>query len=201
MRTTSQQNNGERLPLENEQQSRRDVQDDSRLGELFRQFLALEADGKSVNKRKADLFVKAKADGYDPKALRTAFRQRVREMEYPEETTKHGELTDSYLVILRSEGSGDAGRSDSSPVSLAPADPARDALARSHAHTRTRESVSHNTDGGLISLADTKAIGVDSSDMDVVVDDDSDIPDSLRCSQVRCVSTADISMQAVETCE
>ena len=82
MRTTSQQNNGERLPLENEQQSRRDVPDDSRLGELFRQFLSLEADGKSVNKRKADLFVKAKADGYDPKALRTAFRQRVREMEY-----------------------------------------------------------------------------------------------------------------------
>jgi len=33
-----------------------------------------------VNKRKADLFVKAKADGYDPKALRT-FRQLVREME------------------------------------------------------------------------------------------------------------------------
>jgi hypothetical protein len=36
-------------------------------------------------------------------------------------------------------------------------------VTRSHAHTRTRESVSHNTDGGLISLADTKAIGVDSS--------------------------------------
>jgi uncharacterized protein (UPF0335 family) len=146
MKTTSQQNNGERSPLENEQQSRGDVPDDSRLRDLFRQFVALEEDGRSVNDRKAKVFTRAKADGYDAKALRTAFRQRVREMENPEETTKHGELTDSYLLILRSEGSGDAGTSDSSPVSLAAAEAAPDAPTRSHADTRTRDSGSHDTE-------------------------------------------------------
>jgi uncharacterized protein (UPF0335 family) len=201
MRTTSQQNNGERLPLENEQQSRRDVPDDSRLGELFRQFLSLEADGKSVNKRKADLFVKAKADGYDPKALRTAFRQRVREMENPEETTKHGELTDSYLVILRSEHSGDAGMSDASPVLPAPGEPAPDALARSHANTRTSESVSHDTDGAVISLAGLEHLRVESSDMDVGADDEPDIPVFLRCSQVQAGPISETKPQTVETRE
>ena len=82
MKTNSQQNNSEPSPLKNEQQSRVDTPEGAGLRELFQCFLVLEADGKSVNKRKADLFVKAKADGYDPKALRTAFRQRVREMEY-----------------------------------------------------------------------------------------------------------------------
>jgi hypothetical protein len=67
--------------------------------------------------------------------------------------------TDSYLLILRSEGSGDAGEFDSSRVSLASAEPAPDALARSHADTRTRESVSHDTNGAVISLADTKNVG------------------------------------------
>jgi uncharacterized protein (UPF0335 family) len=134
MKTNSRQNNSEPSPLEDEQQSRGDAPEGAGLRELFQCFLALEEDGKSVNKRKADLFVQAKVDGYDPKALRTAFRQRVREMKYPEETTKHGELADSYLLILRSEGSGDAGTSDSSPVSLAPAEPAPDALPRSHAY-------------------------------------------------------------------
>ncbi len=142
MKTNSEQNNGEPLPLENEQQSRGDAPEGAGLRGLFQCFLALEADGKSVNKRKAALFVNAKAGGYDPKALRTAFRQRVREMESPEETTKHGELTDSYLVILRSEGSGEAGVSDSSRLSLPPAEPAPDAL-RARTQTRVRVSRYH----------------------------------------------------------
>jgi uncharacterized protein (UPF0335 family) len=145
-------------PPENEQKSPSDAPTGSGLRDLFQRFLALEAEGKSLNHHKAALFARAKVDGYDPKALRTAFRQRVREMQYPEATTKHGELTDSYLLILRSEGSGDAGTSDSSPVSFAPAEPAPDALARSLAHTRTRESVSHDTDGAVIKLADTKDV-------------------------------------------
>jgi hypothetical protein len=87
---------------------------------------------------------------------RVAFRQRVREMEYPEETTKHNEFTDSHLLVLRSEGSGDAGTSDASPASLAPAEPAPDTLARSHAHTRTREAASHDTDGAVLGLTDTQ---------------------------------------------
>jgi hypothetical protein len=111
---------------------------------------------------KAALFARAKADGYDSKALRTAFRQRVREMQYPEETTKHGELTDSYLLVLRSEDSGETGTSDSSPVSLAPAEPAPDALARSHAHTRTSESVSNDTD--LLNLCSEGSGDADTSD-------------------------------------
>jgi uncharacterized protein (UPF0335 family) len=154
MKTTSQQNNGEPSPLANEQQSRGDAPDGSGLRDLFRHFLALEADGRSVNDRKAKVFAKAKADGFDPKALRTAFRQRLREMENPKETAKHDEHTDSYLVILRSEGNGDDHTSDSSPAS-AQAEPAPDTLARSHAHTRTREAASHEADGGLIGFTDT----------------------------------------------
>jgi hypothetical protein len=67
MKTTSQQNNGEPSPLANEQQSRGDAPDGSGLRDLFRHFLALEADGRSVNDRKAKVFAKAKADGFDPK--------------------------------------------------------------------------------------------------------------------------------------
>jgi uncharacterized protein (UPF0335 family) len=146
MKTNSQHNNDRASPLDNEQKIPSDAPTGSELRDVFHRFLALEAEGKSLNDHKAALFARAKADGYDSKALRTAFRQRVREMQYPEETTKHGELTDSYLLILRSEGSGDAGTSDCSPLSLAPAEPAPDALARSHADMRTRDSGSHDTD-------------------------------------------------------
>jgi hypothetical protein len=197
MKTNTQHNNDRASPLDKEQKSPSDAPTGSGLRDVFQCFLVLEADGKSVNKRKAALFVKAKADGYDPKALRTAFRQRVREMEYPEETTKHGELTDSYLLVLRSEGSGDAGTSDSSPVSLAPAEPAPDALARSHAHTRTRESVSHDTDGAVITLADTKDVRVDSSD----TDDEPDIPVFLRCCEVQAGPISETKPRTVETRE
>jgi uncharacterized protein (UPF0335 family) len=69
----------------------------SKLHSLFQQFLALEADGKSVNKHKAEVFAKAKEDGFDPKALRTAFRHLVREMAEPEATAKHDELTDQLF--------------------------------------------------------------------------------------------------------
>jgi uncharacterized protein (UPF0335 family) len=196
MKKNSQHNNDRASPLNN---SPSDAPAGSGLRGLFQCFLALEAEGKSLNDHKAALFARAKADGYDSKALRAAFRQRAREMQYPEETTKHGELTDSYLLILRSEGMGDPDISYSSSTSLSPAEPAPDALARSHAHTRTRESVSHVTDSAVISLADPKSVRVNSSDMDVSVADDSHI--TVRCSQVRCLSTADISMQAVETCE
>jgi len=68
------------------------------------------------------------------------------------------------LLILRSERSGDAGVSDSSPVSLAPAKPAPDALARSRVHMRTRESVSHHTNAAVISLADINNFRGDFSD-------------------------------------
>lgn len=147
------------------QKSPSDAPTGSGLRDVFQRFLALEAEGKSLNHHKAALFARAKVDGYDPKALRTAFRQRVREMQDPEATMKHGELTDSYLLILRSEGSGDAGTSDSSPVSFAPAETAPGALARSLAHTRTCESASHDTDGAVIKLGDTKDVRADTSDM------------------------------------
>jgi uncharacterized protein (UPF0335 family) len=201
MKTNSQHNNGGPSPLDNEQKSPSDAPTGSGLRGVFQRFLALEAEGKLLNDHKAALFARAKVDGYDPKALRTAFRQRVREMENPEETTKHGELTDSYLLILRSEGSGDAGTSDSSPESPAPAEPAPDALAGSHAHTRTREPVLHDTDGAVISLADTKDVRVDSSDMDMGADDEPDIPVFLRCSQVQAGLTSKTKPQTVETRE
>jgi uncharacterized protein (UPF0335 family) len=199
MKTNSQHNNDRASPLDNEQKIPSDAPTGSELRDVFHRFLALEAEGKSLNDHKAALFARAKADDYDSKALRTAFRQRVREMQYPEETTKHGELTDSYLLILRSEGSGDAGEFDSSRVSLASAEPAPDALARSHAHTRSSESVSHHTDGAVISLAGTKHLRVESSDMDVGAervrvecsdmdvgaDDEPDIRVFVRCCEVQ----------------
>jgi uncharacterized protein (UPF0335 family) len=158
MKTNSQHNNDRASPLDNEQKIPSDAPTGSELRDVFHRFLALEAEGKSLNDHKAALFARAKADGYDSKALRTAFRQRVREME-SQRRPRCMANTDSYLLILRSEGSGDAGEFDSSRVSLASAEPAPDALARSHADTRTRESVSHDTNGAVISLADTKNVG------------------------------------------
>jgi uncharacterized protein (UPF0335 family) len=199
MKTNSQYNNGGPSPLDKGQQSRSDAPTGSGLCDLFQRFLALEEEGKALNNYKAELFATAKADGFDPKALRTAFRQRVREIENPGDTAKYGKLTDSYLVILRSQGKGDAGSSCASPVSPAPAEPALEALTRSHAHTRTRtrEPVLHDTDGAVISLADTKDVRVDSSDMDVGADDEPDIPVFLRCSQGQAGPISETKPQTV----
>jgi hypothetical protein len=137
-----------------------------------------------------------KADGYDPKALRTAFRQRVREIENPGETAKYGKLTDSYLVILRSEGKGDAGIACSSPVPPAPADAASEALTRSHAHTRTREAAIDEANSTVMGFADTQDPRKGFSEIDVSADDEPDIPDFLRRSQhQQPVSTPEISTQ------
>ena len=102
MKTNSQQNSDKPSVLENEQQGRANALDGSKLHDLFQRFLALEADGKSVNKYKAEVFAKAKEDGLDPKALKTAFRHLIREMAQPDATAKHDELADTYLAILRS---------------------------------------------------------------------------------------------------
>ena len=196
MKTNFQQKNAEPSALENEQQSRGDVPDRSGILDLFQSFLALEAEGKSLNNRKAAVFATAKAHGHDPKALRTAFRQRVREIEYPGETAKYGKLIDSYLVILRSEGKVDAGIACSSPVSPAPAEAAPEALTRSHAHTRTREATIDEANSTVISFADTQDPRKGLSEIDVSADDEPDIPDCLRRSQhQQPVSKPEISTQ------
>jgi hypothetical protein len=182
MKTNFHQKNAEPSGLENKEQSRGDVPDRSGVLDLFQHFLALEAEGKSLNNRKAAVFATAKADGHDPKALRTAFRQRVREIEHPGETAKYGKLTDSYLVILRSEGRGDAGIVCSSPVSPAPAEAALEALTRSHAHTRTRESAIDQANS-TVNFADTQDPRKGFSEIDVSADDEPDTPDFLRRSQ------------------
>jgi len=104
-------------------------------------------------------------------------------------------------VILRSEGKGDAGSSCALPVSPAPAEPALEALVRSHAHTRTREAAPYDADDALIGLTDSKDLRAGPSEMKVSANDEPDTAVSLRRCQVQCDSTADISMQTVETCE
>jgi hypothetical protein len=138
------QNSSKPLVLEKEPQSHNESGHDSVLREHFQRFLELEKEGKAVNERKANLFAKAKENGYVNRALREAFfRHRVRELENPNKSKNHDELTDSYLIILRGTEDGDA-NSDSAPVcSAEETDPEPHASA--HAHTGTREAT---TDGG-----------------------------------------------------
>jgi hypothetical protein len=64
MKANSQHNNDRASPLDDEQKSPSDAPLGSGLHDVFQRFLALEAEGKLLNNHKADLFVKAKADGY-----------------------------------------------------------------------------------------------------------------------------------------
>src|SRR6476646_4203085 len=106
----------------------------SELRDLFRRFLSLEGEVKLVNEHKAEIFAEAKKLGFDSKALRAAFRHRVREIEKPENAT-HDALTDSYLAILRgAEGNGPAFSSSRGSASLGPAEAKPDTSARPRAH-------------------------------------------------------------------
>ena len=122
------------MGLKDERPERPTAGDVSKLPKIFSEFLLLERQGRSVNQQKAELFANAKRDDLDPGALRAAFRQRVREMENPEVTTKHDELTDSYLVALRGSDSDDG-----SSTSLQAAQSIVPVAASPGRHTRTRE--------------------------------------------------------------
>ena len=113
---------------------------------MFERSLSPEKEAKSVNERKAELFAMTKNSGFDPKAVRAAFRQLVRELETPEAAQKHDDLnslTATYLKALRGDRTA-TGQSDGShPV--ASCDPSKGCsvpLARS----RTREGVLEELD-------------------------------------------------------
>jgi uncharacterized protein (UPF0335 family) len=139
MTTISKQKSSKASLVKNQQQRPDDAQGESKLPDLFKRFLALEEEGKAVNERKAKVFDDAKVNGLEPKAVRHAFRHRVREMENPDESKKHDKLTDSYLTILRGTEGGDARNSDSAPLSPAE-ETAPEPHTHAHAHTRTREA-------------------------------------------------------------
>jgi uncharacterized protein (UPF0335 family) len=114
----------------------------SGLVDLFERFYALESQVKLVNEGKAVIFDLAKKSGFDPKAVRAAFRQRLRELEKPEIGAKHdaqSSLTASYLEALRGDHAS-AGQNGSSH----PADSceASQACSEPLARSRTREGAS-----------------------------------------------------------
>jgi uncharacterized protein (UPF0335 family) len=94
--------------IQNKQPAADKAADGSELLNLFKRFLELEEKSNSVNAQKAEVFGDAKSRGFDTKAVRAAFRHRVRELDKPEPTAIHDKRTAEYLVTLRGAGTMEA---------------------------------------------------------------------------------------------
>jgi uncharacterized protein (UPF0335 family) len=152
------------------------VGDESKLGDLFATFLALEQKGKDLNRQKAELFASAKEFGLDRRAVQAAFRHRVREIDKPKLTAAHDALTNRYLIAIRS-----------APTTLNETQPSvtghplHDSGARGHAPAHAREDAPEagRANPPVSKPASRNSSGVNQTPAE---DDEPDIPD---CSDSR----------------
>jgi uncharacterized protein (UPF0335 family) len=153
--------------------------DPALIGKLFGRFQESEEQNKDANDKKVAIFADAKAAGLDPRAVRVAFRQRLRELDTPELGRKHdvlNSLTVSYLDALRADAApvGQNGASHSA-ASYQSFQTCAEPLARS----RAREGATEVSDGSASDVPSSKGVHADLTASKSLIDDEPEIPDFL----------------------
>lgn len=149
------------------------------IGKLFGRFQESEEQNKNANDKKVAIFADAKAGGLDPRAVRVAFRQRLRELEMPELGQKHDALnsrTVSYLEALRGDDApaGQNGASHPAASYEAP-----EACAEPLARSRTREGAIEVSDDLASHVASAKGVDAGLTASKSLIDDEPEIPGFL----------------------
>jgi hypothetical protein len=148
------------------------------IGKLFGRFQESEEQNKNANEKKVAIFADAKAAGLDPRAVRVAFRQRLRELEMPELGQKHdalNSLTVSYLEALRGDDAP-AGQKNGASHPAASYE-APQACAEPLARSRTREEATEVSDKSASHVASAKGVDAGLTASKSLIDDEPEISD------------------------